>query len=69
MTYKIKSLNDEDILRSFYEPWLVKFDKIDENIEVEKIIKTRTRNGKNEYFVKWKGYNSEFNSWVENLNY
>jgi hypothetical protein len=69
LTYKIKDLNDEEVEGIFYEPELVKYDKQDEDYEVEKILKTRTKNGKKEYFVKWKSYGHEFNSWIpaENL--
>jgi transposase InsO family protein len=68
-TYKIKDFNDEEIEGSFYEPELVKFNKQDEEYEVEKILKTRIKNGKKEYFVSWRSYGPEFNSWIpaENL--
>lgn len=69
ITYKIKDWNEEEIDGIFYEPELVKYDKQDEDYEVEKILKTRTKNGKKELFVKWRSYGNEFNSWipVENL--
>ncbi len=52
-----------------YEPELVKYDKQNEEYEVEKILKSRTRSGKKEYLIKWRSYSSEFNSWIpaENL--
>jgi hypothetical protein len=69
VTYKIIDENKEEIEGIFYEPELVKFDKQDNDYEVEKILKTRTKNGKKEYFVKWLGYPNSMNSWipVENL--
>jgi hypothetical protein len=69
VTYKIKDFNDEEVTGIFYEQELVKFDKQDQDFEVEKILKTRIKNGKKEYFVKWKGYPSSMNSWIpaENL--
>ena len=75
ITYKIKDLNGEEITGIFYEPELVKFDKPDDDYQVEKILKTRTSRGakaikgKKEYFIKWQGYGPEFNSWIpaENL--
>jgi hypothetical protein len=69
VTYKVKDFNNEEIEGSFYEPELVRFNKQDEVYEVEKILKTRIRNGKKEYFVSWRSYGPEFNSWIpaENL--
>jgi hypothetical protein len=69
VTYKVIDENKEEIEGSFYESELVKFDKQDQDYEVEKILKTRTKNGKEEYFVKWLGYPNSMNSWipVENL--
>jgi hypothetical protein len=34
---------------------------------VEKVLKTRKRNGKLKYFVKWKGYPDKFNSWTTDV--
>jgi len=69
VTYKVKDWNDEEVEGSFYEPELVKFDKQNEDYEIEKIIKTRTKKGKKELYVKWKGYPSSMASWIpaENL--
>jgi hypothetical protein len=69
VTYKIKDYKNEEVTGIFYEQELVKFDKQDQDFEVEKILKTRTRNKKKEYLIKWKSYGPEFNSWIpaENL--
>jgi hypothetical protein len=64
VTYGLKDLAGEDIKGKFYEQEIQKVVKTDDVYEIEKILKTRKRGGKVEYFVKWKGYPEKFNSWV-----
>lgn len=64
VTYGLKDLAGESIKGKFYEQELQKVAKTDDVYEVEKVLKTRRRGGKIEYFVKWKGYPDKFNSWV-----
>eukprot|EP01112_Ceratiomyxa_fruticulosa_P011248 TRINITY_DN3039_c0_g2_i8.p1 TRINITY_DN3039_c0_g2~~TRINITY_DN3039_c0_g2_i8.p1 ORF type:complete len:860 (-),score=258.92 TRINITY_DN3039_c0_g2_i8:366-2945(-) len=40
----------------------------EEEFEVEKVIKTRVRNGKTEYYVKWVGFDDSHNEWVDSVN-
>ena len=61
ITYKIKDLNDEIIEGIFYERELQKSKNTSEVYVIEKII----RKNKNKYFVKWRGYSNDFNSWVD----
>ncbi len=35
--------------------------------KIEKILKRRKSGKKTEYFVKWKGYDDDFNSWVTDI--
>lgn len=67
-TYSIKDLAGEVIKGRFYEPELqiVVKTREDEYI-VEKVLKTRKRNGRLEHYVKWRGYDSKFNSWTDSL--
>ena len=62
MTYAIKDLVDEQIKGRFYEPELQLIVKKDNVYDVEKLLRTRRRNGKVEYYIKWKGYPDKFNS-------
>jgi hypothetical protein len=65
--YIIKDYYDEIIEGVFYEKELQKVYKTDNYYKYDKILKTRYKNGKKEYFVSWEGYPSKFNSWVTDL--
>ena len=54
----ISDLNGEEITRSFYEKELQKTNQ--KEFRIEKVLK---RKGYRLY-VKWKGYNNSFNSWI-----
>ena len=54
MTYAIKDLADEEIKGKFYELDLQLIVKVDNVHDVENVLKTRRRNGKVVYYVKWK---------------
>ena len=58
-TYVINDINGEEIIGPFYEKELQKTNQ--EEIRIEKVIK---RKG-NKLYVKWKGYNNSFNSWID----
>ena len=57
-TYAISDMNGEEITGSFYEKELQNTNQ--QKYRIEKIIK---RKG-NKLYVKWKGYNNSFNSWI-----
>ena len=61
ITYKIKDLNDNIIEGNFYERELQKTKNNSQVYIIEKII----RKNKDKYFVKWRGYSDEFNSYVD----
>jgi hypothetical protein len=67
-TYGLRDYDNEIIKGTFYQQELVKYDKEDNEYEIEKVLKKSERNGKVKYFVKWKGYPDNFNSWVDNIN-
>ena len=62
-TYVISDLNGEEIIGTFYEKELQKTNQ--QEFRIEKVIK---RKGDNLY-VKWKGDDSSFNSWIDKKNF
>ena len=58
-TYVITDLNEEEIVGNFYEKELQKTNQ--KECRIEKVI---GRKG-NKLYVKWKGYNNSFNSWID----
>ena len=58
-TYVINDLNGEEIIGTFYEKELQKTNQ--QTFRIEKVIK---RKG-NKLYVKWKGYDNSFNSWID----
>jgi transposase InsO family protein len=68
-TYGLKDLAGEEIKGRFYEQEIQKVIKTEEDeYIVEKVLKTRKRNGQLEHFVKWRGYADKFNSWTTSLH-
>ena len=57
--YVINDLNGEEITGSFYEYELQKTSQ--EKFRIEKVLK---RKG-DKLYVKWKGYDNRFNSWID----
>ena len=57
-TYVINDLNDEEIIGTFYKKELEKIDQ--QEVKIEKVIKKKG----NKMYVKWKGYDNSFNSWI-----
>ena len=58
-TYAINDLNGEEIIGTFYEKELQKTNQ--NEFRIEKVIK---RKG-DKLYVKWKGYDNSFNSWID----
>ena len=62
-TYVIIDTKGEEIHGTFYEPELQKTNQT--IYRVEKVLKRRTmKGGQKQVYVKWKGYNNTFNSWI-----
>ena len=57
--YVVSDLNGEEITESFYEKELQKTNQ--KEFRIEKVLK---RKG-DKLYVKWKGYDNRFNSWID----
>ena len=57
-TYEINDLHGEEIIGSFYEKELQKTNQ--KEFGIEKVIKKKA----DKLYVKWKGYDNSFNSWI-----
>ena len=58
-TYVINDLNGKEIIGTFYEKELQNTNQ--QKFRIEKVIKKKG----DKLYVKWKGYNNSFNSWVD----
>ena len=58
-TYVLNDLDGEEIIGTFYEKDLQATNQ--QEFRVEKVIKRKF----DKLYVKWKGYNNSFNSWID----
>ena len=58
-TFVISDFKGEEIVETFYEKEWQKTNL--KEFRVEKVIKTKG----DKLYVKWKGYNNSFNSWID----
>ena len=69
-SYSIKDEQNEPISGWFYPQELLKvFVPEDKTYKIEKVLKTRRRQGNTEYLVKWRGWPKKFASWVKDIDY
>ena len=61
-TYDINDLNGEQIIGTFYKRELQKTNQGE--FRIEKVIKKKG----NVLYVKWKGYDNPFDSWIDKKN-
>ena len=59
--YELSDLQDRSIEGLFYSFELCKVTVS----QIDKIVRTRNKNGIKQHFVKWKGYDNTFNIWVK----
>jgi hypothetical protein len=63
--YQLTDLQSRPIEGMFYNYELVKVTITpDTGFQIDKIVRTRNKNGIKQHLVKWKGYDESFNSWV-----
>ena len=58
-TYALNGLNGEEIISTFYENELHKTKQ--NEFRIEKVLKKKG----DKLYVKWKGYDNSFNSWID----
>ena len=58
-TYVTNDLNGDEIIGTFYEKELQKTNQ--QELRIEKVIKKKG----DKLYVKWKGHDSSFNSWID----
>ena len=58
-TYVINDLNGEKIIGTFYEKELQKTNQ--KEFRIEKVLRKKS----DKLYVKWKGYDNSFNSWID----
>ena len=58
-TYVINDLKGEDIIGTFYEKELQKTNQ--KEFRIKKVTKRKD----DKLYVKWKGYDNSFNSWID----
>ena len=58
-TYVINDLNGEEIIATFYEKELQKTNQ--NEFRIEEVLKKKG----DKLYVKWKGYDNSFNSWID----
>jgi hypothetical protein len=63
--YELSDLQDRHLEGRFYNYEQAKFTVSPETeFQIDKIVRTRNKNGIKQHLVKWKGFDKTFNSWV-----
>lgn len=65
--YRLVDMKGEEIIGKFYNEELARTNPGAEDkrhYEIEKVLESRTRAGKPEYYVKWKGLPLKFATWI-----
>ena len=62
--YKLKDYQDENVEGTFYQYELQQV-KEPEIYRIEKVLKTRKVKGKKQYFIRWAGWPSKYDIWID----
>ena len=63
--YELSDLQDRPIEGQFYNYELVRVTVSPQTqFQIDKIVRTRSKDGIKQHLVRWRGYDETFNSWV-----
>ncbi|PIK60338.1 chromatin modulator polycomb protein [Apostichopus japonicus] len=63
---KTKALDRDEAVHPSYDQELLSFLNVNADFfPVEKVLKKRQKKGETQYLVKWQGYSSKYNQWVD----
>ena len=63
-TFRLKDHDSEKIVGTYYNEELQKV-SLPSFFDIEEVIKSKKVRGRKKFFVKWKGYPLNFNSWID----
>lgn len=63
--YKVSDENGDELTQILNENELIKYEPQSDIYQIERVLKTRGRGNKRQFFVKWMDYPISFNSWVK----
>ena len=67
--YELTDLQDRPTEGQFYNYELIKVTVSPQTeFEIHKIVHTRNKDGIKQHFVKWRGYDETFNSWINSTD-
>ena len=62
--YKVQDEHNNELMQILNENEIIKYTPRTNIFQIEQVLKTRRRNNKKQYFVKWLHHPEHFNSWI-----